>query len=139
MRSPSGKLPPGVKGPAYTPSSKHLKSPAERDQLSLQPLLGHYTAPKPLGAEPHAQGVSHVGYGLIHLFKHAPPLHRVDGDIPVPVPERAEGEDGSLLAILAVPAWMRPSDFLEFVGGWAVCLEGVRMIRYVVPAYCRLS
>jgi BRCA1-associated protein len=43
--------------------------------------------------------------------------------------ERAEGEDGSLIAILAVPAWMRPADFLEFIGGWSTCLEGVRMIR----------
>lgn len=46
--------------------------------------------------------------------------------------ERAEGEDGSLIAILAVPAWMRPSDFLEFIGGWGTCLEGVRMIRWVL-------
>jgi BRCA1-associated protein len=128
MRSSSGKLPPGVKGPAFTPSSKKLKA-ADRDQLSLQPLVGHYTAPRPLGGEPHAQGVSHVGHGLIHLFKHAPPAGGVDAELEVPVPERAEGADGSLIAILAVPAWMRPSDFLEFLGGWAVCLEGVRMIR----------
>jgi BRCA1-associated protein len=45
--------------------------------------------------------------------------------------QRAEGEDGSLVAILAVPAWMRPADFLEFIGGWSTCLEGVRMIRRV--------
>jgi len=32
---------------------------------------------------------------------------------------------------LAVPAWMRPADFLEFIGGWGTCLEGVRMIRSV--------
>ncbi|WVQ83721.1 hypothetical protein IAT38_005865 [Cryptococcus sp. DSM 104549] len=43
--------------------------------------------------------------------------------------ERAEGEDGSLIAILAVPAWMRPADFLEWLGGWGTCVEGVRMIR----------
>ncbi|EIW72206.1 hypothetical protein TREMEDRAFT_21329, partial [Tremella mesenterica DSM 1558] len=41
--------------------------------------------------------------------------------------------DGSLVAILAVPAWMRPADFLEFIGGWGTCLEGVRMIRSTTP------
>ncbi|BEI79929.1 hypothetical protein CcaverHIS002_0104580 [Cutaneotrichosporon cavernicola] len=108
------------------------------DALSLQPLLAHIAGPNPVAAST-SSGVTHVGNGVVHLFRHAPPAslvarlegqngessHRTEGY----ASEHAEGEDGSLVAILAVPAWMRPSDLLEFLGGWVTCLEGVRMIR----------
>jgi BRCA1-associated protein len=112
------------------------------DDLSLQPLLGHFPGPNPLDTT-SASGVSSVGRGIVHLFRHAPPPTLIASLDAHPVGEsstsagkaedwagdRAEGEDGSLIAILAVPAWMRPADFLEFIGGWTTCLEGVRMIR----------
>jgi len=112
------------------------------DDLSLQPLLGHFPGPNPLG-NTSASGISSVGRGIVHLFRHAPPPTLIASLDAHPVGEssssggkesewagdKAEGEDGSLVAILAVPAWMRPADFLEFIGGWATCLEGVRMIR----------
>lgn len=143
-----------------------LQSPSE---LSLQPLLGHLPGqtqthgPHPLETSV-ASGLTTVGRGVIHLFRHAPPASLIASLDAHPVGEsskagktglgakssknkhnkqeqvededewagqRAEGEDGSLVAILAVPAWMRPADFLEFIGGWGTCLEGVRMIRCV--------
>lgn len=124
------------------------KKPSDPDSLSLQPLLAHFPGPNPLDSSA-AQGTSQVGRGVVHLFRHAPPAHLIASLESHPVGEgsgsgtsgtksggkdewsgeRAEGEDGSLIAILAVPAWMRPADFLEFIGGWGTCLEGVRMIR----------
>lgn len=111
------------------------------EDLSLQPLVGHFPGPNPLETSV-ASGLTNVGRGVLHLFRHAPPSTLVASLDAHPVGEssssskgnewsgeRAEGEDGSLVAILAVPAWMRPADFLEFIGGWATCLEGVRMIR----------
>ena len=113
------------------------------DSLSLQPLLAHFPGPNPLESSV-ASGVTQVGRGVVHLFRHAPPASLIASLDGHPVGEasgtsskaggewdgdRAEGEDGSLIAILAVPAWMRPADFLEFLGGWGTCLEGVRMIR----------
>lgn len=149
-----------------SPSSTHTGPERERerkkrpttdpDSLSLQPLLAHFPGPNPLDSSV-AQGVSEVGRGVVHLFRHAPPAHLIASLESHPVGEgsghsravtesgnkgsakddwggdRAEGEDGSLIAILAVPAWMRPADFLEFIGGWGTCLEGVRMIRYAYP------
>ena len=123
---------------AYQAEFKH-PSP---DSLSLQPLLAHFPGPNPLDSSV-ASGVSSVGRGVVHLFRHAPPATLIEALEAHPVGEtsratkergewaanRAEGEDGSLIAILAVPAWMRPADFLEFIGGWGTCLEGVRMIR----------
>lgn len=138
----------------------HESSPSD---LSLQPLLAHL----PGGTStPHtASGISEIGRGIVHLFKHAPPPTLIASLDAHPVGEsssaaqnrhasragpagkggahngsaedsgwdgdRAEGEDGSLIAVLAVPAWMRPGDFLEWIGGWGGCLEGVRMIRCV--------
>lgn len=127
------------------PSPRHRKKkrPESIDDLSLQPLLAHIAGPNPFEAS-SSSGVTHVGNGVVHLFKHAPPASLIarlegqngEGSSGPPDPEgwadeNAEGGDGSLIAILAVPAWMRPADLIEFLGGWAGCLEGVRMIRLV--------
>ncbi|WWC64886.1 uncharacterized protein I303_107500 [Kwoniella dejecticola CBS 10117] len=140
--------------PRHSNADPHSKTLSNLDSLSLQPLLGHYPTPaqgsggepKPLDAS-FASGISELGRGVIHLFKHPPPssliasidshpigegsrstINRSSEELDL-LGEKAEGEDGSLIAILAVPAWMRPSDFIEFIGGWSNCLEGVRMIR----------
>lgn len=46
------------------------------------------------------RGSTALGPGIVHLFRHAV----------VPPQQEAEGEDGTLVAVLAVPRWMvRPS------------------------------
>lgn len=132
--------------PGAATTSSNITQPTKRrptpDDLSLQPLLAHFPGPNPLDSSV-AQGVTQVGRGVVHLFRHPPPSNLIASLDAHPVGEssraskeggewagdKAEGEDGSLIAILAVPAWMRPADFLEFIGGWGTCLEGVRMIR----------
>lgn len=144
--------------PESTSSRRRKPQSQNPSDLSLQPLLAHLpgqhhsNGPNPLDASV-ASGVSQVGRGVVHLFRHAPPAALISSLDAHPVGEssrsagvsskkaaslqdgpdyagqQAEGEDGSLVAIIAVPAWMRPADFLEFIGGWGTCLEGVRMIR----------
>lgn len=135
--------------PGAPPSEERPSQSKKRptpDDLSLQPLLAHFPGPNPLDSSV-AKGVTQVGRGVVHLFRHPSPAGLIASLDAHPVGEsskaaakagkeggdwagdRAEGEDGSLIAILAVPAWMRPADFLEFIGGWGTCLEGVRMIR----------
>jgi BRCA1-associated protein len=139
-------IPGSGSGSKPTSERERKKKPSslDPDSLSLQPLLAHFPGPNPLDSSV-AQGVSEVGRGVVHVFRHAPPAHLIASLESHPVGEgsgsatagskdewggeKAEGEDGSLIAILAVPAWMRPADFLEFIGGWSTCLEGVRMIR----------
>ncbi|WRT69946.1 uncharacterized protein IL334_006937 [Kwoniella shivajii] len=129
------------------PSSS--SSSNDPEDLSLQPLLAHFPNQLPnsgLGPNPldssFASGISELGRGVVHLFRHSPPESLISKIDAHPIGEgsnspsegewaneKAEGQDGSLIAILAVPAWMRPADFIEFIGGWSNCLEGVRMIR----------
>jgi BRCA1-associated protein len=141
---PSSRQSSGTNGSGPNKTSK--QNITDPDALSLQPLLAHFPSPSPLSSS-HASGISEVGRGVVHVFRHAPPPSLIASLNAHPIGEgssskstpnpleddwagdKAEGEDGSLVAILAVPAWMRPADFLEFIGGWGTCLEGVRMIR----------
>lgn len=41
-------------------------------------------------------------------------------------------EDGFMLGVLAVPAWMTPSDFLAFVAPAAEGMSHIRLIRCVL-------
>ncbi|TXT10788.1 hypothetical protein VHUM_02293 [Vanrija humicola] len=124
------------------PRKRTPEPPETPDSLSRQPLLAHIPGPNPVDTTTASTGVAVLGRGVVHLFKHEPPPSLIarlegqngessrsgtaEGDY---AGDQAEGEDGSLVAILAVPAWMRPADLLEFLGGWATGLEGVRMIR----------
>lgn len=140
---------PAMTAHAHRVSKPHKPSPAKRrpkpapespSDLSLQPLLGHIPGPNPVDATT-SDGCTDVGRGVVHLFRHPPPASviarlnspgessRGPDDPEQWAGEHAEGEDGSLIAILAVPAWMRPADLIEFLGGWVTCLEGMRMIR----------
>lgn len=70
------------------------------------------------------QGTTSLGPGIVHLFRHA--------SLPLSLPEAgtaAEGEDGTLVAVLAVPLWMGFHEFGEWLGAWRMRLEGFRMIR----------
>lgn len=150
MHTIPGAAPPTPDTPeSHRKPKPRRKKPEDVDDLSLQPLLGHYPGPNPVGTDAAASGITNVGRGVVHLFRHAPPaslIARLEGQngessrvskqrTEAWAGEHAEGEDGSLLAILAVPAWMRPADLLEFLGGWVTGLEGVRMIRWVkVPS-----
>lgn len=140
---PSNASTPSKPSPRTKPRRKRESRPTSEvpetpDALSLQPLLAHIPGPNPMDAST-SSGVTHVGNGVVHLFRHAPPaslVARLEGQNGESsarpegyAGEHAEGEDGSLVAILAVPAWMRPADLLEFLGGWVTCLEGVRMVR----------
>lgn len=110
-------------------SSNDSRPPA--DAASSQALVALHAESSP------ARGASELGPGVIHLFKHPPPEH-LSTEIALDESgegvgddggEEAEGADGTLVAVLAVPGWMRPADFVDYLGTWTTHLEGVRMIR----------
>jgi hypothetical protein len=84
------------------------------------------------------QGTTALGPGIVHLFRHSPPDPHSQGP---PGPQgtelqeaesQAEGEDGTLVGILAVPTWMGFEAFGEWLDAWVRGLEGFRMIRWVL-------
>ena len=110
----------------------------------------------PYPVQRQTQGTTELGPGVIHLFKHAQPLsilealeadmaasgNRKEGDGKTKKEASmqkatagaegqgdAEGQDGTLIAILAVPIWMDVANLADWLGAWTTCLEGYRMIR----------
>jgi len=107
----------------------------------------------PYPVQRQTQGTTELGPGVIHLFKHAQPLsllESLEAGLSKPKDEKtkgaerdklsiepsaqmanadAEGQDGTLIAILAVPIWMDVADLANWLGAFTVCLDGYRMIR----------
>jgi BRCA1-associated protein len=76
-------------------------------------------------------GSANLPDGVIHIFKDSskqlhllPEAEQQSGATP-------SGIDNTTLAILAVPSWMTPSDFLTFVAPVADSLKHLRVIRRV--------
>lgn len=75
------------------------------------------------------RGTTSLPPGTVHLFRHSPPIHAADEGTQA---DEAEGADGTLVGVLAVPLWMEFEAFAEWLGAWTRGLEGFRMIRYVL-------
>lgn len=82
--------------------------------------------------QPH--GSTNLPEGVVHIFRESPSRtdteaadkRLTDGET------KAElGAGDNTLAVLAVPSWMTPSDFLSFVEPAAEGIVHLRMIRYV--------
>ncbi|EGN96579.1 hypothetical protein SERLA73DRAFT_93073 [Serpula lacrymans var. lacrymans S7.3] len=92
---------------------------------------------------PHARtksGSTNLPEGTVHVFRDC--TRRDDGKaatsyssapIATPVKSLSESENGVVLAVLAVPSWMTPSDFLGFVAPAAEGMAHLRIIRDSVP------
>ncbi|KZT71951.1 zf-UBP-domain-containing protein [Daedalea quercina L-15889] len=94
-------------------------------------------------ALPTTSGSTNLPEGIIHIYRDVASPHESDSsaeaDINIsPVPESVKTDvasecDGLVLAVLAVPAWMTPSDFLAFVAPAADGISLLRMIRDSAP------
>ncbi|KIJ20810.1 hypothetical protein PAXINDRAFT_174236 [Paxillus involutus ATCC 200175] len=87
---------------------------------------------------PHARtksGSTNLPEGVIHVYRDCD--QRPDSDKSASKPsghaERETSEDGITLGVLAVPAWMTPSDFLAFVAPAAEGMAHLRLVRDSMP------
>lgn len=64
-------------------------------------------------------GGTTLGDGIIHLYRTSPTASGVEEYV----------EDGTMLAILAIPSWMSVSDFLTFVSSAAEGFSHLRIVR----------
>jgi hypothetical protein len=68
-----------------------------------------------------SSGNAVLAEGIIHLYHTSPNSDNVEQYV----------EDGTMLAILAIPSWMNVSDFLTFVSPAYEGFVHLRIVRYV--------
>lgn len=85
---------------------------------------------------PHTRtksGSTNLPEGTVHVYRDSISKQRPPGEestaIPSVVEDGAENVGDVMLGVLAVPAWMTPSDFLAFVAPAAEGVAHLRMIR----------
>ncbi|TFK18981.1 zf-UBP-domain-containing protein [Coprinopsis marcescibilis] len=88
----------------------------------------------------HKSGSTNLPEGVVHIFRETeskPSLEELEAktqSLRLQAGETtSEGSDGVLLAVLAVPSYMTPSDFLAFVSPVADDLAHLRIIRDFAP------
>lgn len=79
-------------------------------------------------------GSTEVPQGTVHIFRDTSSENRVISSAPASV---EAAYDGSILAVLAVPSHITPSDFLTFVAPAADSVAHLRMIRQVLQRAIR--
>lgn len=79
-------------------------------------------------------GSTNLPEGIVHIFRESaskPSLEDLEIQTKSLTLNGDDAEDGVIMAVLAVPAWMTPSDFLSFVAPVADGIVHLRIIRYV--------
>lgn len=77
--------------------------------------------------------------GVVHVFRDAEnkqsfeDLERQTQNLSLD--QSATDDNGVILAVLAVPPWMTPSDFLNFVAPVADGIAHLRIVQYVLRAH----
>jgi BRCA1-associated protein len=106
--------------------------PRPRSNQSLWP-----SGPAVATFVPHRtkSGSMNLPEGTVHLFRNSAPKPAVEMEPDEEPP--SSPTDGVMLAVLAVPSWMTPSDFLGFVAPAAEGMAHLRMIRYVFLDHAR--
>lgn len=80
--------------------------------------------------QPH--GSTNLPQGVVHIFRESTPktdTETADTRLADDKTKTELGADDNTLAVLAVPSWMTPSDFLSFVEPAAEGIVHLRMIR----------
>jgi BRCA1-associated protein len=85
-----------------------------------------------VGSPDQPHGSTNLPEGVVHIFRESPSRDTERDQSLTDGEARAEfGADDNTLAVLAVPSWMTPSDFLSFVEPAADGIVHLRMIRCV--------
>ncbi|KAN0088543.1 hypothetical protein V8E55_005600 [Tylopilus felleus] len=85
---------------------------------------------------PHSRtksGSTNLPEGVVHVYRDCDKRPDVDTLASYPSAGDVNGDDGVTLGVLAVPAWMTPSDFLAFVAPAAEGMAHLRLVRDSVP------
>ena len=114
--------------------TRHITDDPEEVQHVL--VIGPATA----AFVPHSRtksGSTNLPEGVVHVYRDSD--RRPDTDKPAfsPAAREVNADDGVTLGVLAVPAWMTPSDFLAFVAPAAEGMAHLRLVRSVSLSWYR--
>ncbi|KAF8141682.1 hypothetical protein EV363DRAFT_1413029 [Boletus edulis] len=85
---------------------------------------------------PHTRsksGSTNLPEGVVHVYRDSDRQLEADKLPSSPSARGVDVDDGVTLGVLAVPAWMTPSDFLAFVAPAAEGMAHLRLVRDSVP------
>ncbi|PPQ62858.1 hypothetical protein CVT24_006256 [Panaeolus cyanescens] len=82
-------------------------------------------------------GTTNLPEGTVHIFRDGssrPSMKELESQVAgLSLGDTLESEDGIMLAVLAVPSWMTPSNFLEFIAPAEGGISHLRIIRDFAP------
>lgn len=89
---------------------------------------------------PHTRtksGSTNLPEGVVHVYRDCDRPPHADKLTSFPSGSEVNLDDGVTLGVLAVPAWMTPSDFLAFVAPAAEGMAHLRLVRLVFFLWSR--
>ncbi|RXW23886.1 hypothetical protein EST38_g1945 [Candolleomyces aberdarensis] len=110
-----------IEEPISANTSRELAGPAEAAFIPVQRSKS---------------GSTSLSEGIVHIFREStskPSLEELEIQTKSLTLNGDNAEDGVIMAVLAVPAWMTPSDFLSFVAPVADGIVHLRIIRDFAP------
>lgn len=84
------------------------------------------------GKDGQKSGSLDVSFGIVHLFRDDESLHAANAKTSTTL----EDDTGSILAVLGVPSYIGPADFLQLIEPAANAISQVRMIREETAGRC---
>ena len=81
---------------------------------------------------PSTSGSATLQEGVVHIFRDTPSkqlTEELEIRMKALAVENDPSDDGVIMAVLAVPSWMTPSDFLTFVAPVADGIAHLRIVR----------
>lgn len=84
------------------------------------------------GKDGKKSGSLDVSFGIVHLFRDDDSLHAANAKTSTTL----EDDTGSILAVLGVPSYIGPADFLQLIEPAASAISQVRMIREETAGRC---
>ncbi|KAF7309649.1 hypothetical protein MIND_00336000 [Mycena indigotica] len=104
------------------------KSAQKAREKGREPAIATFIA-----SETVESGSTNLPSGVVHLFRQGAGKLPQDQTSSSAVTADAPEQDGIMLAVLAVPPWMTPADFLAFVAPASEGITHLRIIRDTIP------
>ncbi|KDQ19183.1 hypothetical protein BOTBODRAFT_28668 [Botryobasidium botryosum FD-172 SS1] len=117
-----------------TPATMAPSSPEKSKAVAAASRGGAATAKfRPSDSTSKIFGTARIPQGVVHLYRDASASSAEPDTVASETPLSPDEDGGVTLAVLAVPSWMTPADFLSFVAPAEEGMAHLRIIRDAAP------